>query len=87
MVSLGYPPITYLTQITYAASYLDLLSGLFKTLFFAMIIAGVGCLEGLRTKSGATAVGDSTTSAVVKGIILIVVVDGIFGVVYYYLGI
>ena len=87
MMSLGFPPITYLNQITLAASYSDLLAGLFKTLFFALIIAGVGCLEGLRTKSGATAVGDSTTKAVVKGIILIVVVDGIFGVVYYYLGI
>ena len=87
MMSLGFPPITYLNQITLAASYSDLLAGLFKTIFFALIIAGVGCLEGLRTKSGATAVGDSTTRAVVKGIILIVVVDGIFGVVYYYLGI
>jgi phospholipid/cholesterol/gamma-HCH transport system permease protein len=87
MMSLGFPPITYLNEITYAASYKDLLAGLFKTIFFALIIAGVGCLEGLRTKSGATAVGDSTTNAVVKGIILIVVVDGIFGVVYYSLGI
>ena len=87
MMSLGYPPITYLNEITFAASYKDLLAGLFNTIFFALIIAGVGCLEGLRTKSGATAVGDSTTNAVVKGIILIVVVDGIFGVVYYYLGI
>jgi len=87
MMSLGFPPITYLNEITLAASYMDLLAGLFKTIFFALIIAGVGCLEGLRTKSGATAVGDSTTKAVVKGIILIVVVDGIFGVVYYYLGV
>ena len=87
MMSLGFPPITYLNQITLAATYVDLLAGLFKTIFFALIIAGVGCLEGLRTKSGASAVGDSTTQAVVKGIILIVVVDGIFGVVYYYLGI
>lgn len=87
MISLGFPPITYLNQITMAATYVDLLAGLFKTIFFALIIAGVGCLEGLRTKSGASAVGDSTTKAVVKGIILIVVVDGIFGVVYYYLGI
>jgi phospholipid/cholesterol/gamma-HCH transport system permease protein len=87
MISLGFPPITYLNEITLAASYTDLLAGLFKTIFFALIIAGVGCLEGLRTKSGATAVGDSTTKAVVKGIILIVVVDGIFGVVYYYLGV
>ncbi|MGH7900447.1 MAG: ABC transporter permease, partial [Thermodesulfobacteriota bacterium] len=60
---------------------------LFKSLFFAAIIAGVGCLEGLRTKTGAAAVGDSTTSAVVTGIVLIILIDGIFGVVFFYLGI
>jgi len=73
--------------VTSAASYVELLAGLFKSVFFALIIAGIGCLEGLRTKTGAIAVGESTTRAVVSGIILIIVVDGIFGVVYYYLGI
>jgi phospholipid/cholesterol/gamma-HCH transport system permease protein len=32
-------------------------------------------------------VGDATTRAVVSGIVLIVVIDGVFSVVYYYLGI
>jgi phospholipid/cholesterol/gamma-HCH transport system permease protein len=39
----------------------------------------------LQTRSAASAVGESTTSAVVSGIILIVITDGIFSVVYYYL--
>ncbi len=86
-ITLGFPPITYLNQLVGAADYVDLSAGLFKTLFFAIIIAGVGCYEGLRTKSGASAVGDSTTKAVVDGLILIVLIDGIFGVVYYFLGI
>lgn len=86
-LTLGFPPITYLNQMTNAASYVDLGTGLFKTIFFALIIAGVGCYEGLRTKSGASAVGDSTTKAVVGGLILIVLVDGVFGVIYYFLGI
>jgi phospholipid/cholesterol/gamma-HCH transport system permease protein len=50
-------------------------------------VAGVGCLRGLQTKTGPSAVGDSTTAAVVGGIILIVVADGIFSVIFYYLGI
>jgi phospholipid/cholesterol/gamma-HCH transport system permease protein len=32
-------------------------------------------------------VGESTTRAVVSGIVLIVVTDGIFSVVYYYLNV
>jgi phospholipid/cholesterol/gamma-HCH transport system permease protein len=87
MLALGFPPIAYINEMVKAASYVDLLGGLFKSLFFAAIIAGVGCLEGLRTKTGAAAVGDSTTSAVVTGIVLIILIDGIFGVVFFYLGI
>ena len=41
----------------------------------------------LQTQTGASAVGESTTRAVVSGIILIVLTDGIFSVIYYYLGI
>jgi phospholipid/cholesterol/gamma-HCH transport system permease protein len=44
-------------------------------------------LRGLQTGSGASAVGESTTRAVVSGIVLITVTDGIFSVVYYYLGV
>jgi ABC-type transport system involved in resistance to organic solvents, permease component len=68
-----------------AATYIDFLIGLFKSVFFAVIIAGIGCFEGLQTKTGAAAVGESTTSAVVKGIVLIILVDGMFGVIFYYL--
>ena len=63
------------------------LGGVGKTLAFGMIIAAIGCLRGLRTQRGPSAVGDSTTRAVVAGIVLIVLADMVFGVVYFYLGI
>ncbi len=87
MFSLGFTFSTYMNQLTYAATYGMLLSGLFKTLFFAVIIAGVGCLAGIRAAKGPSAVGDAATKAVVVGIVLMIVVDGIFGVIYYILGI
>ena len=87
MLSLGFTVVTYVNEIVFAATYVMLLAGLIKSFVFAFIIAGVGCMEGLRTKTGASAVGDSTTSAVVIGLVLIIFVDGIFGVIYYFLGI
>ena len=87
MLSLGFPLVTYVNEMVSAATYIDLLVGIFKSIFFAVIIAGIGCFEGLRTKTGAAAVGDSATSAVVSGIILVIILDGIFGVVFYYVGI
>ncbi|MEA2657981.1 MAG: phospholipid/cholesterol/gamma-HCH transport system permease protein [Candidatus Binatota bacterium] len=66
-------------------SYGSLVGGLVKAFVFGILVAGIGCLRGLQTTTGATAVGESTTRAVVSGIILITITDGIFSVVYYYL--
>ncbi|HVY54900.1 MAG TPA: ABC transporter permease [Thermodesulfobacteriota bacterium] len=87
MLSMGFTVQTYINQITASGTYEMLLAGLFKTLFFAVLIAGVGCLSGMRASRGPSAVGDAATSAVVTGIILMIVIDGIFGVIYYILGI
>jgi phospholipid/cholesterol/gamma-HCH transport system permease protein len=87
ILSMGYTFTTYINQITASGTYVMLLGGLFKTLFFAVLIAGVGCLSGMRASRGPSAVGDAATTAVVTGIILMIVVDGIFGVIYYILGI
>lgn len=85
LLSLGFPLITFFHQLQSAVSYGSPVGGLVKSFFFGIIVAAVGCMRGLQTKSGATAVGESTTSAVVSAIILIVVTDGIFSVIYYYL--
>jgi phospholipid/cholesterol/gamma-HCH transport system permease protein len=87
MRSLGFPLVTYIHQVQYAVTYGSLVGGLVKAFVFGILIAAIGCLRGLQTKTGATAVGESTTSAVVSGIILIAITDGIFSVVYYYLGV
>ena len=66
---------------------MDVLSGLIKSLVFGLLVAAIGCLRGLQTGAGASAVGRSTTRAVVGGIILVALADGVFAIVYYYLGV
>ena len=46
---------------------------------------GSGACAGMQTKEGPNAVGDSTTRAVVAGILMIIVVDAVFAVVTYVL--
>ena len=87
MISIGFAPVAVINQIREAADLVDLFGGLVKTLVFGMLIAGIGCLRGLQTGTGASAVGDSATRAVVSGIIAIVIADGVFAVIYYFLGI
>jgi phospholipid/cholesterol/gamma-HCH transport system permease protein len=87
LISMGYSLATYFKQIISMVTYVDLFGGLLKSIVFGLLGAGLGCLRGLQTEIGASAVGESTTRAVVGGIVLIVITDGIFSVVYYYLGI
>jgi len=54
---------------------------------FGLLVSAIGCFRGLRTGSGPRAVGDSTTSAVVTSMVLLAIADGVFAVVYHFLGI
>ncbi len=86
MLSLGFPLATYTSRVFASTSFTDFWGGMVKAMVFAILVAGVGCRRGLGTGEGASAVGDSTTSAVVLGIILVAVADGVFAVLFFYLG-
>ncbi len=87
MYSLGFTPITYYNELVSAITLTDFLSGFAKSFVFGYIIAAVGCYCGLHTENDSAAVGRSTTAAVVNGIILIVVAEGIMSVLLYIFGI
>ena len=61
----------------------DIVTGLVKSIVFALVITGVGCQEGFSTGSGSEEVGRSTTSAVVTSIFMIVAVDLLFTAIFY----
>ncbi len=63
----------------------DILTGLIKTVFFGMIIAIVGCFEGLNVRGGADGVGKATTLSVVRSFIFIIMFDCIFTFIFYFL--
>jgi len=86
-VYLGFPLVTYANRVVEATKAGDLLGGLAKSFVLGVIVAAVGCMRGIQTGSGAGAVGTSTTSAVVTGIVLIAIAEGIFAVLFYVLGI
>lgn len=87
MKSLGYNLDMYMTHLHQALRLGDFVTGMIKTIAFGIAIACVGCLHGLKTRMGASAVGYSTTRAVVNSIIMIVVIDGIFAVLFFILGV
>ncbi|SNR63843.1 phospholipid/cholesterol/gamma-HCH transport system permease protein [Humidesulfovibrio mexicanus] len=84
MVSIGFPLVTFTSRVFANVTATDLIGSLIKILVFSVLVTGVSCLKGLRTGGGADAVGRSTTGAVVAGLILITVADGLFAVLFYY---
>ncbi len=86
VVMFGHPWAAVYNQLVSAVSVNDVLTGMIKSLFFGVLVSGIGCLRGLQTRSGASAVGDSTTRAVVSGIFLIILVDAVFAFVFYAIG-
>lgn len=84
VLSMGYPLVTYVREVLSMTTLGDLNSGLLKSVVFGLLVAAIGCLRGLQTRTGPDAVGVSATRAVVSGITLIVVTDGIFAVLFYY---
>ncbi|MFA7343178.1 MAG: MlaE family lipid ABC transporter permease subunit [Terrimicrobiaceae bacterium] len=85
MMSQGFPFAALWNQLVGAVGVSDVMTGMIKSFVFGILVAGVGCLRGLQTGNGATAVGESTTRAVVSGIFLIVLVDAVFAVIFYVL--
>lgn len=64
----------------------DIMTGLIKSVMFAMVITAVGCSEGFSTGLGSEQVGRSTTSAVVNSIFMVVMVDLVFTAIFYFTG-
>ena len=59
-----------------------LILGLGKAPVFALIIASIGCFEGMRVKGSSESVGVNTTKSVVLSIFFIIVADAIFSVIF-----
>jgi phospholipid/cholesterol/gamma-HCH transport system permease protein len=59
-----------------------LLIGVGKSFVFALIIATVGCFQGLRTQGSADSVGRQTTLSVVQAIFAVIVADALFSVAF-----
>ncbi|MFZ0640582.1 MAG: ABC transporter permease [Candidatus Acidiferrales bacterium] len=75
---------SYLQASLHSLALRDIVTGLIKSVMFGMVITVVGCQEGLSTGLGAEQVGRATTSAVVKSIFMVVAVDLVFTLLFYF---
>ncbi|OZG75116.1 hypothetical protein BTA51_01625 [Hahella sp. CCB-MM4] len=67
----------YFQQISQSVPLVHFSIGLVKSVIFGILVALSGCYMGMNSGRSATAVGAATTSAVVLGIVLIIVFDSL----------
>jgi phospholipid/cholesterol/gamma-HCH transport system permease protein len=80
-------PEVFLRRIPEAVTMSSLMTGLAKAPVFAVAIAVVGCYQGFQVRGGADSVGRHTTTSVVQAIVLVIVMDAGFSVIYSWMGI
>jgi len=74
--------IPYWNHTLNAVTLADFAAGLIKSVIFGVLIAIAGCMRGMQSGRSSAAVGLAATSAVVTGIVFIIVSDAILTVVY-----
>ncbi len=79
--------VQFLDRLRDSVSVPIFLVGISKAPVFAVIIAVVGCYEGMKVGGSAESVGRQTTKSVVESIFLVIVFDALFAIMYSYLGI
>jgi phospholipid/cholesterol/gamma-HCH transport system permease protein len=62
-------------------------TGMIKAPVFGMIIAAIGCFEGLQVRGSAESVGQLTTRSVVESIFCVIVLDAVFSVIFLLAGV
>lgn len=85
-IALDIPPVTFVQRVREVVPMTDLWSSLIKAPVFGLIIAMAGCFQGLQVEGNAEEVGLRTTTAVVQGIFLVIVLDAFFAVFFTEIG-
>lgn len=65
----------FFQQLQWLVTMTDIRKGMFKAAVFGLIFSSIACFKGFHTKGGAKGVGESTTEAVVIGLLSILISD------------
>jgi phospholipid/cholesterol/gamma-HCH transport system permease protein len=84
MLDLG--SVEYFVRSSGTISLADILAGLVKSAVFGILVAIAGCMRGMQCGRSSAAVGWAATSAVVTGIVLIIVSDAAMTVIFNIIG-
>ncbi|SBW04380.1 conserved membrane hypothetical protein [uncultured delta proteobacterium] len=80
-------PASYAARMQADINLNNLLVGMVKTPFFAVIIGVIGCFQGFQVTGSAESVGRLTTHSVVEAIFMVIVCDAMFALFFTGIGV
>lgn len=83
----GITPVTFLQRLNDALTMNSFMVGMVKAPFMAMVIGLIACTEGMKVEGSAESLGSRTTASVVKAIFMVIVLDGVFAMLFAAIGI
>lgn len=86
VVSLDINLTLFIDRVEQTLTLKHYLVGMIKAPIFAVVIALIGCLEGLRVSGTAQSVGEHTTTAVVRSLTMVIVIDALAAVYFMEIG-
>jgi phospholipid/cholesterol/gamma-HCH transport system permease protein len=84
--TLGIDYGAFLNRLQEAVELRTFFAGLIKAPVFAFVIGMVGCFQGLRVTGSAESVGQQTTQSVVQSIMLVLILDAGFSILFAEIG-
>ncbi len=82
----GVEPDAFLMRLRDSISIDHFIVGMIKAPVMALVIAVVACVEGMAVQGSAESLGRHTTSSVVKSIFFVIVMDGLFAIIFASIG-
>jgi len=79
-------PILFLTRLQDTVGIQHFWVGMIKAPFYAIIIAVIGCRQGLAVSGSVDSLGNRTTSSVVQAIFTVITIDAAFAMLFLEMG-
>ncbi len=83
ILTIDISPTMFLSRLQEEVGVKHFWVGMSKAPVFALIIAIIGCRQGLKVENDVISLGNRTTAAVVQAIMMVIIVEAIFALIYY----
>ncbi len=82
-IAMGISPTLFIERFQDTVPPQHFWVGMIKTPVFAIVVALVGCRQGMLVEGNVLSLGQRTTTSVVQSIFLVIALDAVFAVIYY----